>query len=139
MLKTGRIWTGKSQSGYQQNKLWLNNSSGIFEDVSNKVKPYITYDSRSVAMADLWNRGVLDVIVANQNNIPLIYKNIQQNNNHWIDFDLHGTISNADAIGAKVELYWDNKKASTGGNRRNWIFGPKPAPAAFRHWQEYRG
>jgi len=101
---------GKSQSGYQQNKVWLNNSNGLFEDVSSKVCPYITFDSRAVAMADLWNRGVLDVIVANQNNVPLIYKNQSQNNNHWIAIDLHGTVSNASAIGAKVELYWDGKK-----------------------------
>ena len=137
---------GKSQSGYQQNKLWLNNSSGIFEDVSNKVKPYITYDSRSVVMADLWNRGVLDVIVANQNNIPLIYKNKQQNENHWIDFDLHGTVSNADAIGATVELYWDNKKqvqVVTGGigfsaqNQHRLHFGIGKSTAtdkAVIHW-----
>ncbi|MBB6111992.1 hypothetical protein HDF23_004765 [Mucilaginibacter lappiensis] len=101
---------GKSQSGYQQNKIWLNNSNGLFEDVSNKVCPYITFDSRSVAMADLWNRGVLDVVVANQNNVPLIYKNNSKNNNHWIDFDLHGTLSNASAIGAKVQLEWNGKK-----------------------------
>jgi enediyne biosynthesis protein E4 len=101
---------GKSQSGYQQNKVWLNNSNGLFEDVSGKVCPYITFDSRAVAMADLWNRGVLDVVVANQNNVPLIYRNHSQNNNHWIAIDLHGTVSNASAIGAKVELYWDGKK-----------------------------
>jgi enediyne biosynthesis protein E4 len=101
---------GKSQSGYQQNKIWLNNSNGLFEDVSNKVCPYITFDSRAVAMVDLWNRGVLDVVVADQNNVPLIYKNHTQSNKHWIDFDLHGTVSNASAIGAKVELDWDGKK-----------------------------
>ncbi|HVV55181.1 MAG TPA: CRTAC1 family protein [Mucilaginibacter sp.] len=100
----------KTQSGYEQNKIWLNNSEGLFEDVSDKVCPYATYDSRSVAMADLWNRGVLDVIVANQDNIPLIYKNDSQNGNHWIDFDLHGTVSNASAIGARIVLQWDGKR-----------------------------
>jgi ferredoxin-fold anticodon binding domain-containing protein len=42
--------------------------------------------------------------------VPLIYRNHSQNNNHWIAIDLHGTVSNASAIGAKVELYWDGKK-----------------------------
>ncbi len=101
---------GKSQSGYQHNKIWLNNSNGLFEDVSEKVCPNITFDSRAVAMADLWNRGLLDVVVANQNNVPLIYKNHLQGNNHWIDLDLHGTQSNASAIGARVELDWDGKR-----------------------------
>jgi len=100
----------KSQSGYEQDKIWLNNSDGLFEDVSGKVCPPVTYDGRAVAMADLWNTGVLDVIVANQNSIPLIYKNDANNGNHWIDFDLTGTVSNADAIGDKVEVEWDGKK-----------------------------
>lgn len=109
---------GKSQSGYEQDKIWLNNSDGLFEDVSGKVCPAITYDGRAVALADLWNRGVLDVVVANQNNIPLVYKNYAGNNNHWIAFDLQGTVSNADAIGARVEVEWDGKKQAqivTGG------------------------
>ncbi|MEO8962008.1 MAG: CRTAC1 family protein [Ginsengibacter sp.] len=101
---------GKSQSGYEQNKVWLNQGNGTFEDVSNEVCPYATYDSRAVAMADLWNTGSLDVIVANQNNVPLIYKNDLQNNNHWIELDLQGTVSNADAIGAKVIVEWEGGK-----------------------------
>ena len=101
---------GKSQSGYEQNKIWLNRGNREFEDVSNDVCPLVTYDSRGVALADLWNTGALDVIVANQNNIPLIYKNDQQNSNHWIEFELKGTVSNADAIGAKVVLDWNGQK-----------------------------
>lgn len=101
---------GKSQSGYEQNKIWLNQGNREFKDVSNEVCPPATYDSRAVALADLWNTGALDVIVANQNNIPLIYKNIQDNHNHWIELDLQGTASNADAIGAKVVLAWNGRK-----------------------------
>ncbi len=101
---------GKSQSGYEQNKIWLNDGNGYFEDVSNEVCPYATYDSRSVAMADLFNDGKIDIVVANQNNIPLVYKNDLQNGNHWVEFELQGTASNADAVGAKVVLEWDGKK-----------------------------
>ncbi len=101
---------GKSQSGYEEDKIWLNNSNGLFEDVSGKVCPPATYDGRAVVMVDLWNRGVLDVIVANQNNIPLVYKNNSANTNHWVDFELQGTVSNADAVGARVEIEWDGKK-----------------------------
>ena len=108
---------GKSQSGYQQNMIWVNRG-GVFDDASTKVCAAMTKDSRSVVFADLWNRGVLDVIVANQNNSPLIYKNDVDSTNHWVDFDLQGTGSNRDAIGAKVELYWAGQKqvqALTGG------------------------
>ena len=101
---------GKSQSGYEQNKVWLNQGDGSFEDVSEEVCPYATYDSRSVAMADLFNDGRLDIVVANQNNIPLVYKNELQNGNHWIEIELEGTSSNADAVGAKVVVEWNGKK-----------------------------
>ena len=50
----------------------------------------------------------MDVVVANQNNTPLIYRNRIDSTNHWIDFELKGTLSNRSAIGAKVELHWDN-------------------------------
>ncbi|HEY5407798.1 MAG TPA: CRTAC1 family protein [Ginsengibacter sp.] len=113
IIEDAKNWpdmNGKSQSGYEENKIWLNKGDGLFEDVSDEVCPYATFDSRSVAMADLWNNGSLDVIVANQNNIPLVYRNDQQNNNHWIELDLRGTLSNADAVGAKVVVEWNGRK-----------------------------
>lgn len=109
---------GKSQSGYQQDKIWVNTKDGLFDDATGKVNPVADFDGRSVAMADLWNRGVLDVIVANQNNKPLIYKNTLNRNNHWIEIDLQGSVSNADAVGAKVQLEWDGQTQTqvvTGG------------------------
>lgn len=113
IIEDARNWPdmkGRSISGYEQDKIWLNEDNGSFEDVSGKVCPFADYDGRAVAMADLWNNGALDVIVANQNNIPIIYKNEIVNHYNWIEFDLHGTISNADAVGAKVLLEWDGKK-----------------------------
>jgi hypothetical protein len=101
---------GKSQSGYEQDKIWLNKGNGLFQDISNEACPYAAYDGRAVAMADLWNTGALDVIVANQNNIPLIYKNDLRAGNHWIEYDLRGAAGNTDAIGAKVIVEWDGKK-----------------------------
>jgi hypothetical protein len=101
---------GKTQSGYQQDKIWLNKGDGLFTDVSGKACPYADLDGRAVALADLWNRGVLDVVVANQDQPPLVYKNTVVNGNHWIDFDLHGTLSNADAVGAKVMLEWNGRQ-----------------------------
>lgn len=102
---------GKSQSGYIEDKIWLNDKDALFEDVSGKACPPVTFDGRAVAMADLWNRGVLDVVVANQNNIPTIYKNtIGDKKNDWIAVDLQGTKSNRDAIGAKVEVYWNGNR-----------------------------
>jgi hypothetical protein len=66
-----------------------------------------TFDGRSVAMVDLWNRGVLDVVVANQRGPLLVYKNTAAPENAWIDFELEGTQSNRSAVGAEVRLFWN--------------------------------
>ncbi len=123
---------GRSQSGYQHNKVWLNSDGATFADVTDYVSNLPPYDSRAVAMADLWNRGVLDVIVSNQNQPVAILKNIQADDNNWISFKLEGTASNRSAIGAKVTLVWDGKSQTqvvTGGigycsqNQRALHFG----------------
>ena len=56
------------------------------------------------------NRGVLDVIVANQRGPLLVYRNTVEPGRHWIDFELEGTTSNRSAIGARVELHWDGQR-----------------------------
>ncbi len=100
---------GRSQSGYQVNKIWMNNGEGAFADLSEYVAKPEYWDSRAVALADLWNRGVLDVLVANQNNQPSIYRNNVDPGHHWIAFELQGTKSNGSAIGAEVALYWNDR------------------------------
>jgi enediyne biosynthesis protein E4 len=97
---------GRSLAGYQTKRLWINDGAGRFVDVARAVGVTETYDGRAVALADLWNRGVLDVVVANQNGPLLVYKNTVKPENDWIEFELEGTTSNRSAIGAQVALYW---------------------------------
>lgn len=97
---------GRSLAGYQTKRLWLNDGAGRFADVAQAVGVTETYDGRSVAFADLWNRGVLDMVVANQNGPLLVYKNTVAPEHAWIEFELEGTKSNRSAIGAQVALYW---------------------------------
>jgi hypothetical protein len=77
---------GRSLSGYQQKRVWLNDGAGKFVNVAQAVGASDVFDGRAVALVDLWNRGVLDVVVANQKG-PLQ--------------------SNRSAIGAEVRLFWD--------------------------------
>src|SRR6202453_4012302 len=79
---------GRSLSGYQQKKVWINDGAAKFVDVAQAVGANDIYDGRSVAMADLWNRGVLDVVVANQRGPLLIYKNTVTPGNEWLEFAL---------------------------------------------------
>jgi enediyne biosynthesis protein E4 len=101
---------GRSLSGYQQKRTGLNDGSGKFINVAQAVGATDTYDGRAVAMADLWNRGVLDVVVANQRGPLLIYKNSVAPDKKWIEFELEGTTSNRAAIGAEVRLFWQGRQ-----------------------------
>jgi hypothetical protein len=110
---------GRSLSGYQPKRVWLNDGTGKFVNVAQAVGASDVYDGRSVALVDLWNRGVLDVVVANQKGPLLVYKNTVAPVNKWIDFELEGTASNRSAIGAEVRVFWDGRQQVqqiTGGN-----------------------
>jgi hypothetical protein len=110
---------GRSLSGYQQKKVWINDGAGKFEDVAQAVGVTDRYDGRAVALADLWNTGTLDAVVANQRGPLLIYKDVVAPNRDWIEFDLEGTRSNRSAIGAQVTLFWSGKEqvqSVAGGN-----------------------
>src|ERR1700688_2311673 len=100
---------GRSLSGYQQKRVWINDGAGKFVDVAQAVGATDTYDGRSVAMADLWNRGVVGVVVGNQRVLLLIYKNTVTPQNTWIEFELTGTKSNRSAIGAQVTVFWNGQ------------------------------
>lgn len=101
---------GRSLSGYQQKHLWLNDGSGHFIDVAQAVGARDTYDGRAVALADLWNNGAEDIVVANERGPLLIYKNTVDPRNKWIEFQLEGTESNRSAIGAEVTVFWDGRE-----------------------------
>jgi hypothetical protein len=100
---------GRSLAGYQQKKLFMNDGAGQFKEVAQFVGVTDVYDGRSVALADFQNRGVLDMVVANQNGPVMLYKNMVPPGNNWVGFDLEGQTSNRSAIGASVHLYWSGQ------------------------------
>lgn len=59
---------------------------------------------RAGAAADFNNDGKMDLIVLPISGTPVLLRNDTANQNHWIGFQLHGTRSNRDGIGAKVSL-----------------------------------
>jgi len=97
---------GRSLSGYQRKRVWLNDGLGRFTEVAQVVGVHDTNDGRAVALADLRNHGALDVIVANQRGPLVVYQNHVDPARHWVQFDLEGGRSNRSAIGARVELQW---------------------------------
>ena len=101
---------GRSLSGYQHKRVWVNDGEGRFKEVAQMVGVKDVYDGRSVAMADFENRGALDVVVANQRGPLLLYKNTVTPRRHWIEFELEGRKSNRGAIGAEVRAFWNGQQ-----------------------------
>jgi len=93
-----------SLSGYERPRVLLNRGRDGFVDVAEAAGIMDRLDGRSVALADLFNRGALDVIIANEKGRALLYRNTlaSAGNGHWVELKLIGTRSNRSAIGAEV-------------------------------------
>jgi hypothetical protein len=109
----------RSLGGYQQKRVWINDGAGRFVDVAPMIGVTDRYDGRSVALADLGRRGVLDVVVANQRGPLLLYRNDVSPGRHWVAFALEGgcrpdaaagKCSNRSAIGAQVTVHWNGQQ-----------------------------
>jgi len=103
---------GRSLSGYQQSRIWVNDGAGQFQDVAPAVGGASTHDGRAVALVDLENEGTLDAVVANQRGPAEVYQNQASSDHDWIAFDLTGTESNRSAIGAEVQLTWTTQQGT---------------------------
>lgn len=105
LFEDARSWPAfgdASLSGYEKSRVYLYQGLGKWKDVAAAVGATDEYDGRAVAVADLFNRGAQDVIVANQNQPAILYRSRPDSANHWIAFRLEGTRSNRSAIGAEV-------------------------------------
>src|SRR5213593_4199017 len=92
-----------SLSGYERSRVLLNRGQAGFVDVARQAGVTDRLDGRAVAMADLFNRGQLDVVIANEKGRALLYRNADSAG-HWVEFKLVGTRSNRSAIGAEVTV-----------------------------------
>jgi len=99
-----------SLSGYERSRVLLNLGQDGWADVAEQVGATDDLDGRAVALADLFNRGVLDVVVANQAQPALVYRNTVDPGRHWIGFSLTGTRSNRSAIGAELTVEFQGVK-----------------------------
>lgn len=93
-----------SLSGYQPSRVYVNRGVRGWVDVARTVGMSDLFDGRAVALADLGNRGALDVIVANQNQPAVVYRAYPERGHRWLAVRLEATRSNRSAIGAEVVL-----------------------------------
>ncbi len=94
--------------------LYYNLGNGKFKDVSKASGPGLNdpLSGRGLAVGDLFNDGRVDAVVNNLSDRPMLLVNEAKSGNHWLGMRLMGTVSNRDAIGARVTLH---------GSKRSWV------------------
>ena len=77
-----------------------------FRDISDQVGAALKVPrvGRGLAIGDLFNDGVQEVVVENLDGEPTILRPKGGPRNHWISFELAGTKSNRMALNARVKI-----------------------------------
>jgi enediyne biosynthesis protein E4 len=94
-------------SPYAQPPLLHRNREGRrFQLATREAGPYFEADhvGRGAAFGDLDDDGDIDIVVNHKDGPPALLRNDTKTSNHWIRLSLVGTISNRDAVGARVEV-----------------------------------
>lgn len=93
----------RSLNGREQNVLFRNLGNGKFIDVGWANGADRIEDGRGLAFLDSNADGSLDIALRNYRMPAGLLVN-EPGSNHWIGFELHGTESNRDAVGARVRI-----------------------------------
>ncbi|MGH9326123.1 MAG: CRTAC1 family protein [Terriglobia bacterium] len=155
IIANGHIehWIHEAQPAvtYREPLLLLrNNGRAVFENAKATAGPAFSkrYPARGLAVGDFNNDGGLDAAIVCLNERPVLLRNNVGHKSRWIGFDLQGTRSNRDAIGAKLSLQVGNTtlvRWLTGGasflasHDRRVVFGlgndaPVPLPHLTIRW-----
>jgi hypothetical protein len=97
-----KYFGASSWHGWERNRHLRNNGNGTFQEIGRAAGTDLILNSRGVAVADFWNRGVMDIAVAASDDRHALLKNLGDYKRHWLQVELIGTISNRDAVGARV-------------------------------------
>lgn len=120
-----------SLNGRERNVLFRNNGDETFTEVAWVNGADRIEDGRGLAVFDYDEDGRLDLVMRNYRAPSVLLRNSGEGG-HWISFDLIGTRSNRDAVGARVRLRagddWQTRVVQTGsgylsGSSRRLHFG----------------
>ena len=102
-----QVETGKGGTAYREPKLiYLNQHDGTFRAAGGAAGKDVLVPqvSRGLAVADLFHRGVLNIIVENLDGSPMILESRADPANHWVSFALEGAPANKLALNARVRV-----------------------------------
>jgi len=92
-----------SLNGREHNVLFRNNGDETFSEVGWVNGADRLEDGRGLAVLDADRDGRLDIVLRNFHQPAGLLQNLR-GSGHWVSFELEGTRSNRDAVGAKVRL-----------------------------------
>jgi hypothetical protein len=96
-----------SWSGHQKKKMFHNVGGQDFVEISAQAGVDNDLDGRGLALADFDNDGRLDMFQTNADQMSLLYHGATEGSGNWVQFQLTGTKSNRDAIGARIRIQAD--------------------------------
>jgi hypothetical protein len=113
LYKTGylfdpRYFGTRSWHGWERNRYLRNNRDGTFTEIGRATNTDLLLNSRGTAVADFWNRGVLDIAVAASADRHALLRNEISPDRNWLVLKLIGAAgelaigTNRDAVGARV-------------------------------------
>jgi len=92
----------RSWHGWERNRHLRNNGDGTFTEIGRAAGTDLLLNSRGVAVADFWNRGLLDIAVSASAERHALLRNELPARRNWLEIELVGVRSNRDAVGARV-------------------------------------
>lgn len=102
-----------TQMGFRQPLLLHRNlGNGKFSEISKDagLRDLPMFSSRGAAFGDLNNDGLVDVVITNLGEKPLVLLNTTNNGNQRVSFQLTTTETNRNAIGSRITLKTDRRK-----------------------------
>ena len=91
-----------SWHGWERKRHLRNNGDGTFLEIGRASGTDILANARGVAVADFWNRGVMDIAISASTDRHTMFRNEVGGKRNWLQVELVGARSNRDAVGARV-------------------------------------
>ena len=86
----------------------MGNSNGTFIESAENLGIHHTEQGRGVLCLDYNDDGKIDILIANNRKSPTVYRNDNDNENHFLKVKLIGLAGNVQAIGARIKVTSQN-------------------------------